>query len=298
MFQAEMEATFRNRLDRERRLRSALEAGQFRLVYQAIVEPRDTQGRWSRSSSPLGSPNERGHATRPVRPAGRDNRPDSPDPANGCSAKHADKSAPGVSNTPRSITSALASRTSRAARSLNMTLPPSLATSLVASGLPADQLVLEITESVLIRDADATVAILTALKTLGVRLGVDDFGTGYSSLSYLKKFPVDILKIDRSFVDGLGSGHQDSAIVKLHHFGPRIGAHNHRRRRRNGPPAEILTGLGCDKAQGFLVSRPETAATMLDTLRKRPSLQRPHAARNTWRRALRGTVTASPRPPI
>ncbi|HZI37491.1 MAG TPA: GGDEF domain-containing phosphodiesterase, partial [Acidimicrobiia bacterium] len=81
------------------------------------------------------------------------------------------------------------------------------------SGLQPDHLQLEITESVLMSDAAAAVKILSLLKDVGVRLGIDDFGTGYSSLSYLKRFPIDVLKIDRSFVNGLGHDPEDSAIV-------------------------------------------------------------------------------------
>jgi EAL domain-containing protein (putative c-di-GMP-specific phosphodiesterase class I) len=72
---------------------------------------------------------------------------------------------------------------------------------LEASGIPASSLTLEITESALVQDTDLTIERLTALKRLGVRLAIDDFGTGYSSLSYLQRFPVDVLKIDRSFLD-------------------------------------------------------------------------------------------------
>src|SRR5207302_7552880 len=78
---------------------------------------------------------------------------------------------------------------------------------------PPANLSLEITESVLMEEAGFTVDALAALNKLGVKLSIDDFGTGYSSLSYLKRFPVDTLKIDRSFVDGLGEDAEDEAIV-------------------------------------------------------------------------------------
>jgi len=84
---------------------------------------------------------------------------------------------------------------------------------LADAGLPARQLTLEITETALVRDLESSVSTLEQLKSLGVRLAIDDFGTGYSSLSYLRRFPVDILKIDRSFVATVGRGGADTAVV-------------------------------------------------------------------------------------
>ncbi|MGL6112861.1 MAG: putative bifunctional diguanylate cyclase/phosphodiesterase, partial [Rubrivivax sp.] len=84
---------------------------------------------------------------------------------------------------------------------------------LAASGLPPQLLELELTESILVRDADEALQRLQALARIGVRLSIDDFGTGYSSLAYLKRFPIDKLKIDRSFVQGLPSADSDGAIV-------------------------------------------------------------------------------------
>jgi EAL domain-containing protein (putative c-di-GMP-specific phosphodiesterase class I) len=89
------------------------------------------------------------------------------------------------------------------------------------TGLDPSALDLEITESVVMEDAPATIATMRDLKGLGVNLAIDDFGTGYSSLSYLKRFPIDFLKVDRSLIQGIGEGHKDeamlSALVTLAH---------------------------------------------------------------------------------
>src|SRR3546814_13305513 len=89
-----------------------------------------------------------------------------------------------------------------------------VAATLERTGADPGGVCLEITESILMDDVDVTVATLQRLKALGVKLAVDDFGTGYSSLSYLRRFPVDILKVDQSFVSGLGHDREDSAIVQ------------------------------------------------------------------------------------
>ena len=118
-------------------------------------------------------------------------------------------------------------------------------------------LVLEITETALMGEPEAALSTLTALRALGVGLAVDDFGTGYSSLTYLKQFPIDELKIDRSFVGGLGTDPGDSAIVAsciqlAHALGLRAVA--------EGVETETqrlaLADLGCDLAQGYHYARP------------------------------------------
>ena len=81
------------------------------------------------------------------------------------------------------------------------------------TGLPPELLELEITEGILMQHLDTTMEILNALKDKGVRLSIDDFGTGYSSLNYLKRFPIDTLKIDKSFVNDITTDHNDKAIV-------------------------------------------------------------------------------------
>ncbi|WP_207850222.1 EAL domain-containing protein, partial [Pseudomonas sp. 21_B] len=85
---------------------------------------------------------------------------------------------------------------------------------LEVSGIAPESLELELTESTLMRDVGEAMRILTGLKQLGPSIAVDDFGTGYSSLNYLKQFPIDVLKIDRSFVDGLPEGEQDAQIAR------------------------------------------------------------------------------------
>jgi diguanylate cyclase (GGDEF)-like protein len=128
------------------------------------------------------------------------------------------------------------------------------------SGLDAGSLKLEITESVVMQDAPATLAKLKELKDLGVRLAIDDFGTGYSSLGYLKRFPVDTLKIDRSFVKGLSKDGNDNAIVRavvtvaktLNMDVTAEGVETDQQRIE-------LKALGCDRAQGFLFARPADA---------------------------------------
>ena len=137
---------------------------------------------------------------------------------------------------------------------------------LVASALhradlrPAD-LQLEMTESVLMDDAATTITILQRLKGLGVRLGVDDFGTGYSSLAYLKRFPVDVLKIDRSFVSGLGQDPGDSALVAaVVSLADALGLTAVAEGVETDLQRSCLVSLGCGRAQGYLFARPVGAS--------------------------------------
>ena len=101
------------------------------------------------------------------------------------------------------------------------------------SGLAPRDLILEITESALMGDVPKNVAVLRGLKALGVRIAIDDFGTGYSSLSYLERFPVDVLKVDRSFVGRLGRDGKGRALVCAVIDLARPGPRSRRRRGRN-----------------------------------------------------------------
>jgi EAL domain-containing protein (putative c-di-GMP-specific phosphodiesterase class I) len=142
-------------------------------------------------------------------------------------------------------------------------LVDAVAEALAASGLDPDRLWLEITESVLMEDADTAVAALERLRSLGVHLCVDDFGTGYSSLAYLRRFPVDALKVDRSFVAGLGEDPEDSAIVEAvvsmaHSLRLSVVA--------EGVETEEqlarLRDLGCELAQGFYFAAPVPSSAL------------------------------------
>jgi EAL domain-containing protein (putative c-di-GMP-specific phosphodiesterase class I) len=128
---------------------------------------------------------------------------------------------------------------------------------LADSGLPAEQLIIEITETVLMHDLEDTVLKLKELKRLGVLLSVDDFGTGYSSLQYLRRFPLDSLKIAKSFVDGVSGPSQDAAVARAiielgTSFQLRVVAEGIERRAQH---AHLLE-LGCTHGQGFLYSKP------------------------------------------
>ena len=132
-----------------------------------------------------------------------------------------------------------------------------VAEALEHAGLDPACLELEITEGVLMEDAPATGAVLEKLKALGIKVAVDDFGTGYSSLSYLKRFPVDTLKIDRAFVDGLGTDPEDEVLVSgmiglAHALGLDVVAEGVETERQ----VASLKEMGCDIAQGYHFSRP------------------------------------------
>ena len=159
-------------------------------------------------------------------------------------------------------------------------LADDIAEALAASGLPGRRLVLELTESMLIADPDSAAATLARLKELGVRLAIDDFGTGYSSLSYLERFPVDILKIDKSFTNGLtttggpgGPGGADEiespmlgAIVGLGHtLGLEIVAEGI----ESAEQAARLAELDCRLGQGYHFARPAPSIEIAATIGRR-----------------------------
>ena len=149
---------------------------------------------------------------------------------------------------------------------------PIAAEAIAQAGIAAQQLSLEITESALMEEVETTTGTLRALKDLGVRLSIDDFGTGYSSLSYLKRFPVDVLKIDRSFVNGLGNDPEDQEIVHAvvsmaHALGLEVVGEGV----ETDAQLDELRRLDCDAAQGFLIGLPLPAESDGPSRRPAPS---------------------------
>ncbi len=138
---------------------------------------------------------------------------------------------------------------------------------LMETGLPAELLELELTESQLLDDIDNAVSISHQLRALGVKLAIDDFGTGYSSLSYLKRFPVDYVKIDRSFISELEQVGDDSAIVRaiiamVHSLELKVVAEGVETQAQ----MDFLKEQGCDEIQGYLISRPVPAEQFAELL--------------------------------
>jgi diguanylate cyclase (GGDEF)-like protein len=138
------------------------------------------------------------------------------------------------------------------------------------TGMNPDVLVLEITESMIMGNAERSVGVLGRLKDLGVRVAVDDFGTGYSNLAYLKRFPVDMLKVDKSFVDGLGGNVEDIAIVEaVVSLGHALGMSTVGEGIETTEQLDRLQALGCQLGQGYYFSRPlpaHKASTLIPVL--------------------------------
>ena len=153
-------------------------------------------------------------------------------------------------------------------------LPGTVAQILAESRLGPGDLCLEVTETLLIEDPESSIATLSALKALGVQIAVDDFGTGYSSLQHLRNFPIDCVKIDRSFVRGLPDSSEDAAIVgAVIELGHALGLSVTAEGIETEAQLANLRASGCDTAQGFLFSRPEPADDVERQLRDAAALR-------------------------
>ena len=250
-FEPHMRGEFRTRIELERDLRLALERGEFFLVYQPVVQLSDgaVQSmeallRWRRPSGLVIAPDafipaleESGLivavGTFVLREACRQTR---------LWDEAGLPTAVSVNVSPRQFETG--------------TLVDEIQAALADSGLDPTSLILEMTETTLMRDSHESALRLTALKDLGIRLAIDDFGTGYSSLAYLQQFPVDILKIDRTFV-GTGADKASTALVHaLIELGSALGLKTVAEGIETADQLMRLKHEGCDAGQGFYFSHP------------------------------------------
>jgi diguanylate cyclase (GGDEF)-like protein len=259
LFHPDLDQRAVRRLELEGELQAALKAGNFRVLYQPIVELTSgrTHGvealvRWNRGDRVLVSPAEfipLAEETGLIVELGawvlRE-------------ACRTVMSLEGKTGAALNLSVNLSAR-----QMLEPGLEATVAGALSASGLPADRLTLEITESVLMADTEATMHRLGSLRGLGVRVAIDDFGTGYSSLGYLRRFPLDAVKIDRSFIEDVTVGTRQAALVhaiielcrvlELDTVAEGV---------ETAEQAERLAELGCPSAQGFYFGRPMPASEL------------------------------------
>jgi EAL domain-containing protein (putative c-di-GMP-specific phosphodiesterase class I) len=133
------------------------------------------------------------------------------------------------------------------------------------SGLAPERLVIELTETVLMQDSEAVVARLTQLHAHGVRFAVDDFGLGYSSLRYLLRFPIDMIKIPKPFIDRLATGDRDAVITRaIVSFAQSLGIPTVAEGIERQAELDVLNDLGCPAFQGYLFARPMTATAVTE----------------------------------
>jgi EAL domain-containing protein (putative c-di-GMP-specific phosphodiesterase class I) len=152
-------------------------------------------------------------------------------------------------------------------KQLRSGISAAVARALEASGLAPEQLVIEVTETAMVGDSGADVDPLHEIRALGVRIAVDDFGTGYSSLNYLRRLPVDVVKIDRSFVHRLAAGSEDEAVVDaIVRLCAALGLQVIAEGVETDAEADVLRDLGVRAAQGFLFARPGAPGDIGDLL--------------------------------
>jgi diguanylate cyclase (GGDEF)-like protein len=142
---------------------------------------------------------------------------------------------------------------------------------LAASGCPGEAVVLEVTETAVMREPETAARVLAGLAELGVRLAIDDFGTGYSSLAYLQRFPLHLLKVDRSFVQGLDTDDGRAIVRAVVNLAAGLGMATLAEGVETEEQLAVLRDLGCDMAQGYLMARPLQAKAMADLLVTRPT---------------------------
>jgi diguanylate cyclase (GGDEF)-like protein/PAS domain S-box-containing protein len=255
LFDDEMRQRSISWLETESELRRALDNGELRNVYQPIVSPRSGEivgfealVRWHHPERGVISPADFipvAEQSGLIVPLGRTVLELACDEAAGWNRDRGDREPlrVAVNFSPRQLSHPKAVDT--------------IVSALERAGLEPRLLCVEITESALVEDAASTLGTLNRLKELGVTLALDDFGTGYSSLTYVRRFPIDTLKIDRSFIDGIVGSSEDEAIVTaVLSMGRALGVHVVAEGVETEEQADRLRVLGCKLAQGYLFSRP------------------------------------------
>ena len=270
LFESELHAPIVERLRLKGDLQTALDEGQFVLHYQPVVD-LDTRAivgaealvRWEHPERGLVAPGDFipvAEQTGVIVPLGRWVMREALRQVGVWRERHAE-------NAPAYVAVNVAGRQLEAANFVD-----EVADVLAQSGLPASTLIVEVAETSLIEDTDKNTAKLAALREMGVRLANDDFGTGYSALSYLRRFPMDILKIDRSFISNVAGTSQESALVEAMismsaSLGLKVVAEGIEQDRQ----FTRLQELRCSYGQGYLFSRP-VPATSIDALLAEESL--------------------------
>jgi diguanylate cyclase (GGDEF)-like protein/PAS domain S-box-containing protein len=259
LFEPEMHARAMSQLELESGLRRALEREEFRLVYQPIVELRDGRLvgfealiRWERPGHGLVSPAEfvpQIEENGQIVPVGR------------WVLRTACREA---ARWPRPPAGPRVSVNVSGRQLLEPTLVADVEQALLDSGLPADSLVLEITETVFFQGGDRARPVLNALRRLGVGLAMDDFGTGYSSLSFLRLYPIDRLKIDRSFVWEMADDERTRRVVAaVIRLAGALGMDAVAEGVETEGQRRALVQMGCRLGQGFFFARPHDSETAL-----------------------------------
>ena len=163
-----------------------------------------------------------------------------------------------------------------------------------ASGLDPHSLILEITEGTMLRNTDATIKKLNELRALGIRLAIDDFGTGYSSLSYLHRFPIDVLKIDRSFIEKINDGHEGAAMARaIISMSETLQLGIIAEGIETPDQVATLKDLGCGLGQGYMFARPLSREKMESLLRDRTQAYWSFCSNDSQQAALGSDITPS-----
>ncbi|MEQ8718311.1 MAG: EAL domain-containing protein [Acidimicrobiales bacterium] len=261
-FSSEMEAHIQQRLELEFDLRSALDGDQFRLVYQPMYDLSDLSMigveallRWDHPTQGLINPDgfiPMLESSGKITDVGRWVLAEACARAEGW----------------RSRGSAVGISVNVSGRQLvHDSVVDDVRAALDSSGLEPAALTIEITESVLMRDVETTARRLRDLKSFGVGIAIDDFGTGYSSLAYLQKFPVDRLKIDRSFTDAMTRSSETVALIHtLVQVGKSLGLRTLAEGVETAEQIDRLRAEGVDEVQGYLLARPLDAARLEEQL--------------------------------